>query len=97
MSNKQNSIEITTLCRHYRVERAFFSQLNEIGLIETTSIENNQYVDETDISHIDRIIRLYQELEINPEGIDVIINLLNKIEQLEVRLNATQNRLKLYE
>ena len=95
--SKQHTIEITTLCHHYQVERTFFSHLSEIGLIETITIHDSLYVDESDIRHIDKIIRLYRELDINPEGIDVIMNLLDRIDNLEQQLTATQNRLNLYE
>lgn len=98
MSNdRQNTIEITTLCRHYQVERTFFTHLHDIGLIETITIHNSLYVDEANIRQIDKIIRLYRELDINPEGIDVILNLLEKIDDLEQKLIATKNRLSLYE
>lgn len=98
MSNdRQQNIEITILCRHYQVERNFFSRLNDIGLIETITIQDTLYVDETDIPQIDRIIRLYRELDINPEGIDVVLNLLEKIDELEQKLIAAKNRLGLYE
>lgn len=97
MSNQHHNIDITTLCRHYRVERTFFSHLSDIGLIETITIQDSLYVDESDIRHIDKIIRLYRELNINPEGIDVIMNLLDKIDDLEQKLTATKNRLGLYE
>jgi len=95
--NSQHSIEITTLCRHYQVEQAFFTQLNDIGLIETITIQDTLYVDESTIRRIDKIIRLYRELDINPEGIDVVLNLLKKIDDLEQRLSTAKNRLGLYE
>ncbi|GAA4812160.1 hypothetical protein GCM10011365_25190 [Marinicella pacifica] len=97
MTKQQHRIEITTLCRHYQVERTFFSLLSDIGLIETITIQDSLYVDETDIRLIDKIIRLHRELNINPEGIDVIINLLDRIDDLEQQLTASQNRLGLYE
>ncbi len=97
MSKQQRNIEIAALCRHYQVEQTFFSRLNDIGLIETVTIQNTQCVDETDIHQIDKIIRLHRELNINPEGIDVIMNLLDRIDDLEQQLTATRNRLGLYE
>jgi hypothetical protein len=43
------------------------------------------------------MIRFNQELNINIEGIDVIFNLLQKMNSLQEELNTTQNRLRLYE
>ncbi len=43
------------------------------------------------------MIRMHHDLEVNPEGIDVVFNLLQKIERLQKDLNTTKNRLRLYE
>ncbi len=96
MSNKQH-IKIEILSRHYQVEHTFFQQLDAIGLIETEWVEDQLCVDEQQISRLDKLIRLHQDLEINPQGLDVVLNLLNKIEQLEQSLTAVQNRLSLFE
>ena len=94
---KENSyVQIDILCRHYQIESTFFQRLDEIGLIETFETANTLCVDEAQVSRIDKILRLYHDLNINPEGIDVILNLLNRIEELERALIESKNRLALY-
>ena len=93
--NMKNLIPIPELCAHYEVEISFFSNLNEIGLIEIKTIESSQYIDS--VYEIEKIVRMHQELDVNIEGIDVVFNLLQKIDTLQKELTALKNRLNLYE
>ena len=93
--NMKNLIPIPELCAHYEVEISFFSNLNEIGLIEIKTIESSQYIDS--VYEIEKIVRMHQELDVNIEGIDVVFNLLQKIDALQKELTALKNRLNLYE
>ena len=95
--NMKNLIPIHELCTHYEVEISFFSNLNEIGLIEIKTIEASQYIDSDSVYEIEKIVRMHQELDVNIEGIDVVFNLLQKIDTLQKELTALKNRLNLYE
>jgi chaperone modulatory protein CbpM len=95
--NLENLIPLPTLSAHYKVEIAFFNNLNEMGLLEIKTIEEIQYIDANAIFEIEKIIRMHQELEVNIEGIDVVFNLLQKIEDLQNELATIKNRLRLYE
>lgn len=93
----ENFILLNTLCTHYRVELSFFNNLNEIGMIDIQTIEQAQYVHQDSIFEIEKMIRIYRELDVNIEGIDVVFNLLQKIDSLQNELLAVRNRLRLYE
>jgi hypothetical protein len=93
----ENFIPLETLCTHYNVELSFFSNLNEIGLIEIQTVEQLQYVHQDSIYEIEKMIRMHQDLEVNLEGIDVVFNLLQKIDSLKKELMDVRNRLRLYE
>ncbi len=95
--NTDPRISITTLCEHYQVETTFFIRLGEIGLIEIETLGEHQYVHEDQIAAVERMIRMHHELDVNIEGIDVVVNLLDKIEALQNELSAMKSRLKLYE
>ena len=90
-------ISIMQLCENYHVETAFFNQLHEVGLIQIITIEETLYVHQDTLNDVEKMIRFNQELNINIEGIDVIFNLLQKMNSLQHQLNTTQNRLRLYE
>jgi hypothetical protein len=76
---------------------SFFNDLNEMGLIEIQEIEEIPYIHNDAIYEIEKIIRVHHELEVNLEGVDVVLNLLKKIDSLQKELVAVRNRLLLYE
>ena len=90
-------IPVIQLCEHYCVEISFFKKLREFGLIEITSIEKTLYLHQDNLGEVEKIIRIHRELNVNIEGIDVVLNLLQKVNDLQNELNKVQNRLRLYE
>ncbi len=94
---QENYIPLDTLCVHYQVEMSFFRNLNEIGLIEIQTVEKSPCVREERIAELERIIRIYHDLDVNMEGIDIVFNLLHKIDALHSEVDALKSRLGLYE
>jgi hypothetical protein len=68
-----------------------------MGLIQIQIIAEKQFIHQDQISDLEKIIRLHNELNMNLEGIDVVFNLLKKEKALRDELNALKNRLRLYE
>jgi len=95
--NIENFIPLKQLSTHYEVEVSFFNNLSEMGLIEINTIEQTHYVQEDKIRDIEKMIRMHHELDLNIESIDVVFNLLQKINSLQSELLAAKNRLKMYE
>lgn len=93
---QQKLIIIETICTHYEIEVSFVDALSNLGLIEIHTIEQTRCISEENISELERMIRIHQDLEVNPEGIDVIFNLLSKVDELKSELAATQNQLRRY-
>lgn len=96
MDEKQ-LIPTKTLCVHYNIEISFIDALNKMGLIEIEIIEQSQYIHQDQISDLEKMIRLHNELNVNLEGIDVAFNLLEKEKTLRDEIKALKNRLRLYE
>ena len=94
---KQNYILIKTLCVQYKVEISFIKELDSIGLIEIEQLENDEFIHEERIGDLEKMIRLYHELNVNIEGIDIVFNLLRKEIQLKEEIKELQNRLDFYE
>lgn len=93
----EHLIPLAQLCLHYQVEMSFFNDLHEIGLIEITTVKKTLYLHSSKINAVEKIIRLHHELDVNIEGIDVIFNLLEKLDAKDNELNALKNRLRIYE
>jgi hypothetical protein len=92
-----NLIPIDVLCVQYKVNDTFFKSLVSKGLIEFYIVEEVTYVQKDSLYKIEKIIRLHQELELNLEGVDVVLNLLQKMDDLQNEIVALKNRLLLYE
>lgn len=95
--SQEKQILISEICLHYSIEESFIIDLNQHDLILLVTVENRLFIHEDDIVHLEKFIRLKNELNINSEGIDIIINLLSRIEKLEDELQRTQERLSIYE
>ena len=94
---KEHLIPTQTLCSHYDIEISFVDALGKMGLIEIKIIEQTQFIPQEQISVLEKIIRLHYELNVNLEGIDVVLNLLEKERMLRNEVIALKNRLRLYE
>ena len=92
-----NLILIQTLCRHYEIEESFLDDLHELGLIEFILEQEARYIQEEQIANLEKMIRLREELNLNTEAIDVVFNLLQKVEDMQSELQTLQNRLRFYE
>lgn len=92
--NLENHIPISDLCDHYQVEQSFFMQIHDCDLIHLETIEKVQYIDIEKINDVEKMVRLYHELQVHEENIDIVFNLIQKIESLQDELKAAQRRLK---
>jgi chaperone modulatory protein CbpM len=84
-------------CTYYNVSISFVHSLHEMGLIETVTVEKTEFIQLPHIQKIERIIRLHDDLNINLEGIEVVDNLLGRIEMMQREMLSLKNRLNQYE
>ena len=96
MENRE-FIPITELCRVYEIDLVFIESLSEYELVEVIIQENVHFIPSSNVSRLEQIIRIHRDLNVNIEGVDVILNLLNKVDELENDLVKVKNRLALYE
>ena len=93
----QELIIIEVFCTQYNVELSLINELNEFGLIEVVQDKGVKYIHIDKLPEVERVIRFHNELNINKEGIEVILNLLNRIDKISQQRRYLQDKLKLYE
>ena len=72
----------------YEVDIVFFDNLVEAGLIETFMEENTVYLHYDKLAHFEKLLTWHYDLEINIPGLEVICQLLERIEQLQTQYSA---------
>ena len=92
-----NYISIKQFCTHHDVPMSFVTELHNFQLIEIITIENTQYLNETQIKDLEKLIRLHFELDINLEGLDAIHNLLKQVETLQQDIVTLKNKLNRFD
>jgi len=90
-------IRIELICSGYEVEPSFIDSLQEYGLIEITTLEDARFVEAKRINDIEKMIRLHYDMDINIEGIETIVHLLNRLNELQAEMNMLRNKLRFYE
>ena len=90
-------IMLDDFCASHQVEISFIHSLEENGLIETVAVNQSLYIASNDLSKLEKITRLHQDLNINAEGIDAINHLLSHIEEMKQEIVQLRNRIRFYE
>jgi len=90
-------IAVDQFCAYHDIDVSFIRSLQQNGLIEITTVENTGFIDAEQLQQLEKYIRFYYELDINLEGIDVIMHLLNRVNDMHQEITTLRNRLRLYE
>ena len=93
----EHLIPADEICTHYKVEFSFINALQENGLIEMTTIEENYFIDTDQLQKLEQFTRWHYDLDVNLEGIEVIDQMLARIKNMQHEIAALRNKLQLYE
>ncbi len=94
---KEKLIPAVEFCTSHQVEFSFIHSLHEFGLIEIIEVKQTAFLHLEELPKLEQILLFNKELEINLEGVEVIIRLLERVNQIQNEMNILKNRLKLYE
>ena len=89
-------IALNDFCLSHQIEVSLIQSLEEHGLVQTVIVDQSICVHASELPKLERIVRLSQELNINPEGLDVIDHLLRRIEAMQGEISELKNRLDFY-
>jgi hypothetical protein len=93
----EEMIIVNEFCIHHNIDLTFITALKDSGLIEVTIMEEKIYMPETQLPNLEKMVRLYYEMDINLEGIETITYLLNRMNEMQLEIMKLNNRLRLYE
>lgn len=93
----EEMIIVNEFCIYHNVDMSFITALKDSGLIELTKMEEKLYMPQTQLPHLEKMVRLYYEMDINLEGIETISYLLGRMNEMQQEIVQLNNRLRLYE
>jgi hypothetical protein len=93
----ENLVALNDFCASHNIEISFINSLQQSGLVEIVTVRKVCFISVEQLNHLERIVRLYYEMDINLEGIETITHLLQQIQLLQSENIALRNRLRLYE
>jgi len=96
MSDKE-LISIQKVIVHHNLDEQFIESIESFQLIEFVVKDSNKYVYTEQLPILEKIIRLHYDLEVNMQGIDVINNMLDRMDSMHKTIQQLENKLKLYE
>ena len=93
----EEMIPADEFCIHHNIELSFIYSLKESGLIEMNSVEEKIFVPVSQLNQLEKLVRLYYEMDINLEGIETITYLLQRMNDMQQQIILLNNRLRIYE
>jgi len=90
-------ITINDYCIKYAVEPSFIVALEDSGLIVLTVIDEHKYIHYKQLVEMERFIHFHYELQINIEGIEAIMGLLQKIKRLQHEIETLKSQVHLHQ
>jgi len=88
----EHLVLVTVFCRYNEVEPSFVYRLHEFGIINIYQIAEQNYLSRDELAHLEKMIRLHDELNINLEGLHAIKGLLEQITLLKLELKNADKR-----
>lgn len=84
-------------CIHHKIELSFIYSLKESGLLDISTQEEQVFVPVSQLHQLEKLARLYYEMDINLEGIETITHLLQRMQDMQQQIRQLSNRLSRYE
>lgn len=90
-------IAASEFCIYHNIELSFIESLQQSGLITVVVQEEKLFVEEEELPQLEKMVRLYHEMDINIEGIETITYLLQRMNDMQRQIADLNKRLGMYE
>ncbi|KAA5545718.1 chaperone modulator CbpM [Adhaeribacter rhizoryzae] len=87
-------IAIEEFCSHHGVEVTLIREFAAFGLVPLHVEDNREFLPDKAITRLERTLRLFHDLEVNKEGIEVILHMRKQLKKLRREHNLLQHQLQ---
>jgi hypothetical protein len=95
--SSEDLIPAREFCTFHHVELSFIYGLHDSGLIGMTIRDGAVFLPAEELPKLEKLARWHYELSINPEGIEALSHVLQRLEYLLKENNTLRNKLRRYE
>lgn len=93
----ENRILYRECVRIYQVKESFIDSLCDLGLIRVLETETQERVVEyNELEEFEQFVRWHNEMDINAEGIEALYYMLDRVRELQQRIDTLQSELNFY-
>jgi DNA-binding transcriptional MerR regulator len=85
-------ITIEEFSNQFGIQQELIQEFMDFGLVTIYRQQEGECLMADDTEHVARLIRLYRDLGINKEGIDIILSMRDQLIQLHDELNKLRNK-----
>ncbi len=83
---KNITISVVQFSQYHQIEPQFVLDLYQNGLVVLYERNQEFFIEEDDLTNVERYIKFHYELGVNLEGLEVISHLLKQIEVLQKQI-----------
>jgi hypothetical protein len=83
---KNITISVIQFSQYHQIEPQFVIDLYQNGLVVLEKRNHEYFIEEENLTHVERFIKFHYDLGVNLEGLEVIHHLLNQIEVLQKQI-----------
>ena len=87
-------IALKKLAEFHHIKEAFLNELAEDGILEIHIVDSQPCAASGELAKYERAIRLYRDLGVNKEGIEIIMDMRDKMEMMQRELNRLRRELQ---
>ena len=95
--SSEELIPAREFCTFHHVELSFIHSMHDSGLIGVTVRDGAVFLPADELPKLEKLVRWHYELSINPEGIEALSHVLQRLEYLVQENNSLRGRLRRYE
>lgn len=90
-------IAANEFCIYHNIDISFIHSLQHSGLIPVVVEEEKIFIATSELPQLEKLVRLYYEMDINLEGIETITYLLQRMNDMQKEMKVLKTRLGMYE
>ena len=91
-----NRILYRECIRIYKGKESFIDSLCELGLIRVLESKEERFVEYNELEELEQFVRWHNDMDINPEGIEALYYMLDRVKELQSKVEALQSELSFY-